>query len=207
MNIYAFGSICRGDVSPTSDIDVLVIGDDDGMINKDIFTHYKPSGILNLWITGNPFAWHLYLESRLVYSSDGEDFISTLGSPQPYRQGTSDCEKFRALFHEAWNSLLNSRETEVYDLSVVFLSLRNFATCYSLSNSPKPNFSRRSALALGDRSIPVSATAFAALEQARMLSVRGRGSEPTASEVEEAMASLPLISQWMDGLLEEQTAL
>ena len=140
---YAFGSICRGELDPDSDIDLLacVTG---GKPNIDsakfsIYTHHR---LTQLWKEGNPFAWHLHLESKLLFSSDGEDFIAdVLKTPNRYTQASADCIKFKQLFEESAHSLQTEPNSATFHLSCIFLATRNFATCHSLGIA-KPSFSR-----------------------------------------------------------------
>jgi hypothetical protein len=95
MHIYAFGSVCRGEISQNSDIDLLVIGGGDAsQYDPDIYSIYSYERIQQLWLEGNPFAWHLFLESRILFSSDEQDFLRNLGRPAPYKYCTRDCERF-----------------------------------------------------------------------------------------------------------------
>ncbi len=146
MHIYAFGSICRGEVDQSSDIDLLVCIENDNLsINKDQFSIYKYPRIKELWQEGNPFSWHLDLESKIIFSSDNSDFIKSLGIPSPYIKKIEDCAKFRALFQQSFDALVNTKTSKIFNLSCMFLATRNFATCYSLGNG-KPIFSRKSPL-------------------------------------------------------------
>ena len=80
LHIYAFGSICRGDVAPDSDIDLLAItSGGSNELSRSMFSIYSHSKIEKIWNEGNPFAWHLHQESKLLHSSDSSDFIFDLG--------------------------------------------------------------------------------------------------------------------------------
>jgi len=81
MHIYAFGSVCRGEVSRDSDIDLLCIdeGTQADRFDPELYSVYSYERIRELWSEGNPFAWHLWLESRLLFSSDAEDHLSLGG--------------------------------------------------------------------------------------------------------------------------------
>lgn len=95
MHIYAFGSVCRGDIDLDSDIDVLALTDRvDHRFDPLVFSIYSYSRIRELWNNGNPFAWHLHLESKLLFSSTGDDFIAGLGVPKEYKKAASDCATF-----------------------------------------------------------------------------------------------------------------
>jgi hypothetical protein len=203
MHIYAFGSLCRGEVDLRSDIDLLAIVDGyDPRIGPTMFSIYSYRRIGEIWSDGNPFAWHLSLESRLIFAGDGDDVIVKLGKPSPYRACLADCERFQRLFVTAWDSLLASEITLVFDLSTIFLSIRNFASCYSLGMMAAPTFGRRSALELGAYSVPLDARAYDVLERARILSTRGYGAEISKSEAAYVISLLENVQAWMNGLTE-----
>ena len=76
MHVYAFGSLCRGEIRPDSDIDLLAIVDGyDSRFDQNVFSIYSYTRLAELWNEGNPFGWHLFLESRLIFSADGSDFL------------------------------------------------------------------------------------------------------------------------------------
>jgi hypothetical protein len=206
-HLYAFGSLCRGDVSLDSDVDLLAIVDGhDGRLDQNTFSIYSCRRIKELWEEGNPFAWHLALESRLLHASDGVDFIKGLQSPTPYRETGRDCLKFLNLFCEARRSLGISDKTITFDLSTIFLAIRNFASCYALGILRKPDFSRQSALHLGSASVPISDDAYRILERARVLCTRGYGKPISSEEVGYAMGVLGPVENWMIALMEDTKA-
>ena len=99
MHIYAFGSICRGDISVDSDVDLLALVEGrDSRLDPEKFSIYSYARMLELWEAGNAFAWHLSLESRLIYAADGTDFLRSLGSPSRYSGAVADCLKFRDVY-------------------------------------------------------------------------------------------------------------
>lgn len=198
MHIYAFGSVCRGEVDTFSDVDMLAIvsGLDERFNPKD-YSIYSYERINELWKEGNPFAWHLFLESMLVYSPDSNDYLRGLGKPSNYNSGLDDCEKFLEIFISAKNSIETSVLTEIFDLSSVFLSIRNFATCFSLDCDVKPDFSRNSARNLGIHSIPVCDLTYQLLERARVLCTRGTGEILNSEDIKKVKSQLDLIESWM----------
>lgn len=202
MHIYVFGSICRGDIDADSDVDLLAIVEgEDRRFNPDVYSIYSYSRISELWRQGNPFAWHLFLESKLVFSSDNENFIEKLGMPSAYTNAANDCDKFYRIFLRARDSIKKSNLCEVFDLSTIFLSIRNFATCYSLGFSDKPDFSRNSALNLGSKSIDISEEQYRLFEKARILSTRGTGDRISDEDIHLAVGCTDVINDWMDTLL------
>ncbi|MCK0154812.1 nucleotidyltransferase domain-containing protein [Alcanivorax sp. S6407] len=202
MHIYAFGSVCRGEVDISSDIDMLaVVSGYDSRFNPCDYSIYSYERIHDLWKQGNPFAWHLFLESKLIYSEDDIDHLKSIGEPGAYRAGISDCEKFLEIFLSAKCSIEDSDLTEIFDLSSVFLAVRNFATCYSLHSKISPDFSRNSARNLGAESIPIGEPEYALFERARVLCTRGLGEILSRAEIDRAKDTLVEIDSWMIGIL------
>jgi hypothetical protein len=204
MHIYAFGSVCRGEVSPGSDVDLLAIVDGyDSKFDPDTYSVYSYKRIEDLWREGNPFAWHLSIESRLLFSPDGQDLIQSLRSPAPYKNCVRDCEKFLSIFRDARASAATNRASRVFDISTVFLSVRNIATCFSLGATARPNFSRNSAICLGEDSIPIPYDEYHILERARVLCTRGYGAKITDQEVAAAILHFGEIHEWMRHLVKK----
>ncbi len=207
MHLYAFGSICRGDISLGSDIDLLAILEGyDSRIDPDTFSIYSYRRIQELWQEGNPFAWHLFLEARLIFASDQTDHLNLLGSPEKYKKCLQDCEKFFTLFQEAHTSVLKGSNSIIFDFSIVFLSIRNIATCFSLGVVRQPNFSRNSALCLESNSIPINLDLYYVLERARILCARGYGEKLTNDEIDTSIQGLNEIHDWMYNLVEKAKA-
>ena len=201
-HFYAFGSICRGEVDKSSDVDLLAcITGQNVDLDTDKFSVYQHERLRSLWAEGNPFAWHLHLESRLLYASDGVDFIESLGAPTPYRAGAADCEKFERLFVESFEQLVQARVSSTFNMSCMFLGIRNFATCYSLWRE-HPIFSRSSPL-LVDPPPRIGQAAFDVLSRARVLSTRGLGPPLSDEDVMLAVEAGPAIREWMTSLLAE----
>jgi hypothetical protein len=199
-HFYAFGSICRGEVDRSSDVDLLAcITGPNPDIDTEKFSVYQHDRLRCLWAEGNPFAWHLHLESKLLFSSDGIDFIAALGVPAAYTAGPEDCEKFAHLFSDSLDQLLRTRMNATFNLSCMFLGIRNLATCYSIWNG-HPVFSRKSPLLINN---PLSADveAFGVLMRARVLSTRGIGYALSDEEITLVIKAAPSIQAWIFQLL------
>jgi hypothetical protein len=155
-----------------------------------------------MWSKGSPFAWHLALESHLLFASNGDDFLKSLNQPARYGQCLADCEKFFDVFQAARSSLNQSISTRVFDLSNVFLSIRNIATCFSLGVLGRPNFSRNAALGLDeDFLLPISQICYRTLERSRILCTRGQGSDISERELSAALSEFGAIDNWMNKLV------
>lgn len=204
MHIYAFGSICRGDLSLESDIDLLaLVNERDSRLNPDKFSIYSYSRIQELWIMGNAFAWHLALESKLIYSEDGRDFIRDLGMPSKYTRVREDCLRFRDIFESSFAAVKSGAPSLVFELSTIFLALRNMATCYSLARMSKPTFGRHSARRLGAKSLSVSDEVYGLLVRSRLLSTRGIGDDINKLNLSELIPELEKCHAWVNQLLED----
>ena len=170
MFIYAFGSICRGEVDFYSDIDLIAISHDQTSLldlDPNKFSIYSEKRLKEYWMIGNPFAWHLYHESKLIYSFNERDLIREWGKPSIYTNGLDDLKKFYNIFLDSKKQIELTRDSFLFDISTIFLSIRNFATCYSLANG-HINFHRNSALNLGNRSVPISTENYKMLESSRL---------------------------------------
>lgn len=203
MHIYAFGSVCRGEIDLGSDVDMLACVDENAQaVDAQQFSVYTYDKLRDLWSVGNPFVWHLYLESKLVYSSDGRNFLSDLGAPARYREIKADLAKFTELFEGASSALINEEMNAVFNISCMFLAVRNAAMCYSIYRG-KPEFSRYSALNI-EPALPVSNDLYKILVRARLLSSRGYGSLISIQEIATVVKAVEVIRDWLDHL-EEST--
>lgn len=157
----------------------------------------------NMWEKGNPFAWHLSAESRLLYSDDGCDFLKSLGQPSPYSNCLSDCQKFYGVYLEAFSSLDGDMSSTVFDLSALFLSIRNIATCFALGVLGQMLFSRHAALKLpSEFKLPISEECYRILERARILCTRSKGEDISVNEARLAHLECASIRQWMKNITE-----
>ncbi len=204
MHIYAFGSVCRGEIDYGSDVDLLAIVDEhNDVFDPNVFSIYSYKRIKQLWSEGNPFAWHLAKEAKLLYSLNCDNFIEKLDTPNKYNRTKADCEKFQRLFSGALSSIESGSKSPIYDLSTMFLAIRNFATCYALGCLDLCEFSRYSAQRLGNRSLEISDDSFNILERSRILSTRGYGEIINKQEVQKVLKEAPVIYTWMNKLLKE----
>ncbi len=200
-HLYAFGSLCRGEIDDLSDVDLLACVETKAQaqqMDSGRFSVYTQARLIDLWREGNPFAWHLHLESKLLYTSDGSDFLQQLGAPHAYANADQDCAKFMRLFQESFSSLRSTADSQVFHLSCIFLAMRNFATCYSFTRG-RPIFSRLSPLQV-ETPVPVSAEVFNVLVRSRVLSTRGIGKVLTSGEISIAVQACNVIYEWMHSL-------
>lgn len=203
IHYYAFGSVCRGEVDRGSDVDLLACVSGERVdLDPKKFSIYSHDRLADMWRAGNPFAWHIHRESRLLYASDDQDFVAGLGVPRPYKDCRADCEKFARLFEESARALDANENSSVFHLSCMFLAMRNFSTCYSF-RSGIPIFSRRSPVLLEKR-VPIQGEMFDVFARARILSTRGYGEVVSETEIEGAKRASSAIINWMRDLLSSE---
>lgn len=203
MEIYAFGSVVRGEIDFFSDIDLLLLKEvDEELIDCDTenYSIYTFGRISELWNEGNPFAWHLYIESKCIFSPNKIPLIHSLGKPNPYKNCANDLTKFHQLFLDSKESISNSSYSLDFDLSMIFLSIRNFASCFALGIN-KYEFSRDSALRIGNYSINIKREIYNDLKQARLLSTRAIGNYISQEGLNNIIDELPKIEEWFNNLL------
>lgn len=204
MHIYAFGSVCRGEIDAESDIDLLAIVDRyDDRFDSSIYSIYSYNRLSELWGEGNPFSWHLANEAKIIYSSNGKDFIRDLKSPNEYRKCIEDCKKFYNLYCKAVESISSGGNSLVFEISTIFLAVRNFATCFLLGQHKVGNFSRRSARQMDEKSVQISNKTYKLLERSRILCIRGTGKMIQHNEIESSLDEILSIKQWMENLIDE----
>jgi Nucleotidyltransferase domain len=201
LHIYAFGSLCRGEVSPESDVDLLAaVSGGSNELKRSVFSIYSHRRLAEIWDEGNPFAWHLHLEAMLIFSHDGNDFLKMLGAPSPYARRVADCSRFMHLFRQARLSAEADSASIIFDLSAAFLGVRNFSSCFILGRGGF-DFSRNVALALMGASPPISMDDYCVLERARILCTRGYGQSLTTKEIRNAVCGLAKLEDWMVELI------
>ena len=200
--IYAFGSICRGEVDKYSDLDIIVVGNDINIENIPTgISLYKEDTIIELWDEGNPFAWHLFCESRMLYSFSNVDFIKTLGRPNTYSTFRLDSVRLYELFKDAKASLEISRDAIVFDYSIIFLVIRNIASLFDLHFNNNYNFSRDSVLNLKNNSLNLDISSYNTLRKCRILSTRGIGEISEEEILNLTLDKITNIEEWITKLI------
>ncbi|MBE0393341.1 nucleotidyltransferase domain-containing protein [Flavobacterium sp. PL002] len=204
MEIYAFGSIVRGEIDKFSDVDLLILKDVEEKIqeiDKEQYSIYTYGRISELWKEGNPFSWHLFIQSKCIFSKNDIPFLSSLGEPKPYNNIKDDLDKFTQLFYESKNSINSDSHSVDFDLSMIFLAIRNFASCFSLGFLKKNEFSRDSALNIEEYSIQINHFVYNRLRESRLLATRGIGEKISEIELEIIINEFEKIENWFNKLI------
>jgi len=199
MHVYAFGSIVRGQIDFSSDVDLLaLVVSYSPNLDPSKYSIYSYKRMQELWIQGNPFAWHLSLEAKLLFSPDGSDPLADMGRPSPYLDFAADCAKFKAVIDTSVRELKGGSNSIAFEFSNIFLGIRNLATCYALGVLGQPIFERHSALKISENPLSIDDRSFSILERARLLSTRGLGKEIDLPDQEWLAARLGEVEAWAD---------
>lgn len=201
-NIYVFGSVVRGEIDQYSDVDLLLITDEKiEDIDPNKYSIYTPQRIQEMYKEGNPFAWHLHYESKLVYTND-TNFLEDLKSPEPYKNGKEDLIKFQKLFVDSLKSIEEDEFSLTFDLAMIFLAIRNFATCYSLACYDRPIFSRTSFEKLTDFPLVLDDKVKNVLMRSRINSTRGINYNIQELELSLLLNQVEEIKEWFNKIIE-----
>jgi hypothetical protein len=130
--LYLFGSYSRGDFDEYSDLDILLIYNgelnENNEINKIIknkeqelnklsnVSIYSVDSLNHYYNIGHLFAWHLALESKLIYTNLTFDFLKNKGNPREYKHASDDYNVFIKVLNgiiletkaSNWNLLLEA---------------------------------------------------------------------------------------------------
>jgi len=141
--IYVFGSVARGEVSPTSDVDILVIPfTSDRTLFPVEWSIYSAELIEEYFCKGRLFAWHLHLEAQCIFTSNKTPFLAALGPPEPYSTMTQDIFELETLLMEAIEELRSGTNSPVYELGIVYTAIRDIAMSASWKFLGAPCFSK-----------------------------------------------------------------
>lgn len=142
MWIYAFGSLVRGEIDMESDIDIIgICSSTDTKILPAYIQKYSKSDYLKIHTEGDLFAYHLYKESRLIYSSDGLDLIQSIGRPGSYIDWNRDLQSFIEVARYSIDSI-NSEPHSVFSKGILYMALRDMAMIYSHVEMGVSDFSK-----------------------------------------------------------------
>lgn len=199
--IYVFGSICRGESTPTSDVDVLVIPFEAERAQfPSGWSVYSQTLITEYFKNGRLFAWHLHLEAKCVFSPNVEPFLSRLGPPAPYSTLAHDIDDLEALLKEALNELAAGTRNVIFELGIAYTAIRDLAMSASWSLLGSPCFAADAPFRLPIEP-PLSRTVYHQAMLARHASTRGTQLNFDPTNTASAMIQAPLES-WVKSLRE-----
>ncbi|MBI2968386.1 MAG: nucleotidyltransferase domain-containing protein [Bacteroidetes bacterium] len=177
MDVYIYGSIVRGELDDRSDIDVLTIVNkkEKSIASKKLpsyFTIYSQKRIKEYYDSGSLFAWHLYQDSKLIYS-DGSDYLSKLGEPNSYRNQKHDLDIMINLLNTAVRNVRMSSVNIIYELGIIYAAIRNIGIIASWFDEVGFSCSRYVPFMLKNTKFPFKKDLYETLINCRHATTRG----------------------------------
>ena len=193
-DLYIFGSAVRGEVSSSSDIDVLAVplGTDQREYPNN-WSVYSPETIESYFRAGRLFAWHLHLEAKCIYSFSKVPYLTSLGVPAPYSSVREDIDDLEEMLHQSLLEIRNKTNNLVYELGIAYTAIRDIAMAASWSLMDRPSFSRDAPYIL-PIPCPISIETYRGAMLARHSSTRGSEHEIEAEKIAEKLLAAPLRS-------------
>lgn len=193
-DLYIFGSATRGEVSPTSDIDVLVIPLGNGSSEyPGSWSVYSPAIIQSYFESGRLFAWHLHLEAKCVHSANPTPFLSSLGAPAPYSSAAKDIDDLEGMLRDSLHEIQRHTANLIYELGIAYTAIRDIAMAASWALLGNPCFST-SAPFLLPIPCPISREAYRGAMLARHSSTRGSDHNIEIDYITRELMTAPVLS-------------
>lgn len=193
-DLYIFGSVTRGEVSPTSDIDVLVIplGDEPSEY-PNAWSIYSPAIIDSYFESGRLFAWHLHLEAKCVHSANPTPYLASLGAPAPYSSASKDIDELEGMLRDSLHEIQNQTTNVIYELGIAYTAIRDIAMAASWALLERPCFSRNAPFLL-PMPCPISREAYRGAMLARHSSTRGSDHTIDVEFIAKELMAAPVLS-------------
>lgn len=200
-DIYIFGSTCRGEATPTSDVDILVVpfSKDRSQYPRE-WSVYSPEVLEEYYKKGRLFAWHLHLEAKCVHSCGDQPFLSRLGSPAPYSTIADDIYDLEVLLKESLYELTAETRNMVFELGIAHTAIRDIAMCASWALLEQPCFSTEAPYRLPVK-CPLEQSIYRQIMLARHSSTRGVTIDFDPIYAARAVAKTSF-AKWVDSLRE-----
>ena len=197
--IYIFGSAVRGEVSPTSDIDVLVIPTEGSRTDYPAsWSVYSPEIIESYYRAGRLFAWHLHLEAQRIFPLEGASFLGRLGAPAPYASALSDITDLEGLLKDALLEIRAGTNSLIYELGIAYTAIRDIAMAASWILLETPSFSRYTPYVL-PTACPLPIDAYRGAMLARHRATRGTAYPFDSGAVAAQLIASPVLD-WISDL-------
>lgn len=193
-DLYIFGSAARGEVSPTSDIDVLVVPLGKGKSEYPAgWSVYSPAVIQSYFEAGRLFAWHLHLEAKCIHSANPTPYLSSLGAPASYSSAREDIDDLEGMLHESLREIQTQTTNLIYELGIAYTAIRDIAMAASWALLDRPCFSREAPFLLPSP-CPISRQAYKGAMLARHSSTRGSDQDIQTEDIAKELLAAPILS-------------
>ena len=205
MEFYVYGSITRGELDQNSDVDILCLIDESEDVNGRVplnFSIYSKGRIKQHYEHGTLFAWHLYRDSRLIFPIEG-GFLKKIGSPKEYSSSYEDLGLLNELLRKAIANIQDSQINLIYELGLVYVSVRNIATIASWFLPEGLCCSRYVPYYIKEIGFPLKKEDYEVLIACRHATTRGR--KVQLDKVLHVSKYLNLLAQWANSVTKEIT--
>ena len=152
--------------------------------------HHKYS--IQYFGDGRLFAWHLYLESKCIYSAHPTPYIRSLGEPSPYCTAGKDIDALWELFRGAISEIKRGTKSTIFELGIAYTALRDIAMSASWTLMEKPCFSRKAPYEIPNP-LPIPKKDYEAAMYARYSSTRGLDREIATERVSKSFMGAAVI--------------
>ncbi len=186
ISVCVFGSMARGDYDGSSDADILVVVEDrSGKVCEDLVADYVRPWVAQLptisWYgrhrlqsmfrNGHLFAWHLYLESKVLWGPSA--IVDVFGRPAPYKDALLDMSSFHEVIEGVPHALRHCMNNAIYEMGLLYVCVRNIAMSASWHFCGEPDFTRYSPFNPKLRELCATRRSYELAMSCRMASQRG----------------------------------
>jgi len=193
-DLYIFGSAARGEVSLTSDIDVLVVPLGKGKYEYPAgWSVYSPAVIQSYFESGRLFAWHLHLEAKCIHSANPTPYLSSLGTPAPYSSAGDDIDNLEGMLCESLREILSQTANLIYELGIAYTAIRDIAMAASWALLDRPCFSKDAPFLL-PVPCPISRKTYRGAMLSRHSSTRGSDYNIQTEYIAKELLAAPILS-------------
>ncbi|MDC8829719.1 nucleotidyltransferase domain-containing protein [Alteromonas gilva] len=196
---YVFGSLVSGDFDSGSDVDVLVVSDDEHVSCPQNWSVYTKSGIRRLYEKGTLFAWHLYQDSVPVGSETRKyDFLREIGPPASYDSAPSEISELKNIVVSSLSELLDNTPSSVFEVGLIAVAVRDIAMAASIFINGKFNFSKFAPFELSQLSLDIPRPLYLTMLNCRRSTVRGETLSDNENPANELLKHRKSIIRWID---------
>lgn len=201
---YVFGSVCRGEPDPGSDVDVLVISDQPGAARElpTAWSIYSTKRLRQLFARGTLFAWHLYLEAVPIWPRGEPGFLKRIGPPAAYAGAKREISDLQKILRSAVTEIEHGTPSPVYEFGLIALACRDTAMAASPVLAGHFDFSRHAPLALSAARFPLTQRQFDYLLACRRATTRGGEFSRNIRMEEQVKARSAALCQWSIRILD-----
>lgn len=207
--LVLFGSQARATATAESDVDVLVLSEDDPPVIPDFVfgdrvlkgvqaSHYTRSGLKRLLSPPSLFAWHLRAEGVILFDRSGW-YTWQVSRLQPFLDHLADLSVLQQVLEEAKLSLSDQRSL-LFDAGVLATIARNAALIFTHFLG-RPDFGPMSPLSIASPApvFPIESEFYLRLIAARRAGERG--GEAPSLHPEELLHATAQLEAWLRGIL------